>query len=343
MAGHRMRALGMWRSNLATPGDVARHLVAVQSQEHALARWSVAQRMAVPAQAADVDAAFDRGELVRTHVLRPTWHFVSAEDLRWLVRFSGPRVAAKTSRYWSQFDLDARALRSSTDAIAAAVEDGPRTRAELGEHLRRRGDAVDGAELAARVMHAELHMAVCSGPMRGRQHTYMVFDQRARGDGPVGEEALALLARRYFTTRGPATAHDFAWWAGLSMAEARQGFDMAATDLEVHEQGGRRYAFAPGEAPTAGPSIDFIQCFDESVVAYRQSRDILSTPRVSFEPLRREDGFVHPILRDGQLLGRWRPTRDANAIEVRLSDALSPSEKRMLTERMEVLRDFLAR
>jgi hypothetical protein len=337
-----MRALGLWECETATPGEVVRRLVAVQSQTHPVARWSIAQRMVRPGAANEIDDAFDRGEFVRTHVLRPTWHYVSPDDLRWLVRFSGPRVAARHARYWSQFGLDAPRLKKSTDAIAAAVTDGPCTRPELGARLGRRGAAVSRPALAAMVLHAELHMAVCSGPMRGREHTYVAFDQRARGEGPVGDEALELLARRYFTTRGPATVHDFGWWAGLSMAEARRGLDLAATHLEFHDQGGRRYAFVVYSERPAEPAIDFVQCYDEAVVSYRQSRDVLKTPRVNFEPLRQLDGFLHVILRNGQLLGHWRARRDAGSIEVRLADAASPAEHGLLATRMDALRQFLS-
>ena len=123
------------------------------------------------------------------------------------------------------------------------------------------------------VMHAELHMAVCSGPMRGRQHTYVAFDQRAQAEGPAGEEALEVLARRYFSTRGPATVYDFAWWAGLLIADARRGLELAADGLEFHEAGGRQYAFVSRAERAAQPAIDFVQCYDEVVVSYRQSRD----------------------------------------------------------------------
>ncbi len=343
LAAHRMRALGLWAIRSATPGDVVGRLLAVQSQQHSVARWSVAQRMDGPVGATDIDDAFDRGELIRTHVLRPTWHYVGAADLRWLVRFSGPRVAARHTRYWAQFGLDARRLKASTDAISAAVEEGPCTRSELGARISRRSTSLPAPELAARVMHAELHMAICSGPMRGREHTYVAFDGRARGDGPEGDEALELLSRRYFTTRGPATVHDFAWWAGLPMADARRGLDLASDHLQFDNRAGRRYAYAyAGQTERgAGPAIDFVQCYDEAVVSYQQSRDILKTPRVSFDPLDRVNGFIHVILRDGQLLGHWRAARETHAIEVRLADALSPAEQDLLTARRDALRQFL--
>ena len=342
IAAHRMEALGLWGAGAATPGDVVRGLVAIQSQEHRVARWSVAQRMGRPVTAADIDRAFDRGDLIRTHVLRPTWHYVSPEDLRWLVRLSGPRIVAKYARYWSQFGLDARSLAVSTDSIAAAVEGGPCTRPELGARLGRRGRPVSGAELAARVMHAELHMAVCSGPMRGGLHTSVAFDRRARGDGPSDDEALGVLALRYFTTRGPATEHDFAWWAGLSMSDARVGLGLAAGHLQFGDRAGRRYAFATLPRPRARPTCNFVQCYDEAVVSYARSRDVLRTDRVSFDPLGRHNGFIHLVLRHGRLLGHWRRTRDGGSIEVRLADAVSTADQDLLSAGADELRTFLA-
>src|SRR5437588_12179990 len=195
-----MCAQRVWGSDLATPGAVVRHLVAMQAQEHRYARWSVAQRMKRPGGAAAVDAAFDDGTFARTHVLRPTWHYVAAEDLRWLLAFSGPFVLKRTERRRDELELDRRTLRRTNDIIGAAVADGPRTRHELSAAIEQRRISAQGQRLPHMLMHAELCAVVCSGPMRAKQHTYAAFDARAPGrDGPSGDEAAAELARRYFT------------------------------------------------------------------------------------------------------------------------------------------------
>ena len=335
-----MRALGLRGRQAQSPGEAVGRLLALQAQDHHLARWSVAQRVQSGGRA-DIDGAFDRGEMIRTHVLRPTWHYVSPDDLRWLVRFSGPRVYARTTRYFQQFGLDPSALARSTDAMADAVRDGPRTRSELGATLAARGmEEADGARLAALVMHAELHMAVCSGPMRRKQHTYAAFDDRARGDGPEGDEALAALAQRYFTTRGPATVKDFTWWAGLRAGEARRGLDLVASDLHFRELDGRRYAYADHDPRGGEDRIDFVQCYDEAVVSYSHTRDVLKTPEVCFDPPRRIDGFSHVILRNGQLLGHWRLAR-SGAIETRVTGRLTSATHDALAAGIEELHQFL--
>ena len=112
----RMRNVGLWEQRDASPGEVVRDLLAVQSQEHRYARWSVAQRASQPLTGAEVDDAFDRGELLRTHVLRPTWHYVSPEDAGWLLELSGPLIESRMGRRHNELELDAahRAPEPST-------------------------------------------------------------------------------------------------------------------------------------------------------------------------------------------------------------------------------------
>ena len=285
----------------------------MQAQEHAYARWSVAQRMAVLSTAADIDAAFDTGEILRTHVLRPTWHYVAPDDLRWLLALSGPRVEAWNARRLGELDLDARRLERSLTQIDNALADGPLTRVELGAALH-----AEGQQLAYMLMHAELQMVVCSGPMRGKRHTYARFDERVPSSPPIPEdEALARLASRYLATRSPATVKDFAWWAGLKMGEARRAVD--AVEPERVEIDGRTYLSTTAPPPDAGPVlVDLVQCYDELVISYTESRDVLRTDRARFPvPGRPSEGFMHVVLVDGRLLGHWRVVR--GRVDVRLA------------------------
>jgi hypothetical protein len=325
IARRRLRGLLLRGAGPATPEDVVGHLTAMQAQEHAYARWSVAQRTAGSPSGSAVDAALEAGRILRTHVLRPTWHYVAANDLRWLIGLSGPRVDAANARRHQELGLDAPTLNRSNDVIAQAVADGARTRRELGAILERHGISVAGQRIAYLLMHAELTAVICSGGMRGTQHTYAAFDQRVpAGRGFEGDEALAELAWRYFSTRGPATLTDFSWWAGLRAPEARRGLQMVQSRLASHEADGRTYWLADRGTHRGGSRIDLVQCYDEVIISYNQSRDVLHTPSASFPVPRHLDGFQHVLLLDGRLLGHWRARtdRDGVRIETRTSGEL---------------------
>ena len=323
----------------ADPAQVVGHLTALQAQDHAYTRWSVAQRTAGVPGAARVDSAFDDGRILRTHVLRPTWHYVAASDLRWLIRFSGPRVDAANEPKYREVGLDARTLDRATALIADAVAQGPRTRHELAHVLDDQGIATADERLTFMLMHAELTGVVCSGPMRGRQHTYATFDERVPNEpGPQGDEALAELSWRYFSTRGPATTKDFSWWSGLSAADARRGLALVEPRLVSHERGGRTYWFIERALPRPGrPVIDLVARFDEVIISYGQTRDVLQTSFASFPLLTHIDGFHHVLLIGGRLLGHWRPHPDPGnpTVEVRTSRALGAEEDRAMSRAVE--------
>jgi hypothetical protein len=335
VARSRMRAQRLWGRGSGSLADAVSELTAMQAQEHSYARWSVVQRTRSSPSSSEFDRAFDDGRVLRTHVLRPTWHYVSPADLRWLLALSGPRLHLRNARRYRELGLDSRTLGRGDDLIAGAVSGGPRTRRELGEELARGGVAVDGQRIAYLVMHAELNQVVCSGPVRGKQHTYAAFDERVpAGSGPEGDDALAELARRYFTARGPATLPDFGWWSGLARADARHGLDLAAVHLTSRAIDDRMYWFSDLTTPRVpAPRIDLVQIYDEVIIAYRLTRDVLQTPTVAFPVPRHVDGFAHVLLLDGRLLGHWRAItgREGLRVETRIDRSLDRAERDALS------------
>lgn len=299
--------------------------------------------MAGEPPASIVDAAFDDGSILRTHVLRPTWHYVAAADLGWLMRLSGPRVDAGNASMYRTLELDSATFARSNDLIARSVEAEPRTRKELFAILDADGLSTPNNRGVHMLMHAELTSVICSGPMRGKQHTYAAFDQRAPvGNGPEGNEveALAELAWRYYSTRGPATVKDFAWWAGLNMPSARRGLELASSRLECREVDGRTYWFVEHDAPANAPAVvNLVQCYDELIVSYSESRDILQRPGVSFPVPRYIDGYQQVALLDGRLLGHWRVT-PGGSIETRISIPLDADRQSALDRAVEHYQRF---
>jgi hypothetical protein len=327
-----MVGLRVWGAPAADPAAVVGDLVAMQAQEHRYARWSVGQRCA--ASASVVDAAFDAGEFLRTHVLRPTWHYAIPDDLRWLLALTGDRIDTANARRYDELGLDAPTCRRSTDLIAAAVADGPMTRRELADMLARKRISPGGQRMPHLLLHAELHAAVCSGPMHGAQHTYVPFDDRVpAGPAYSEDEASAELARRWFTTRGPASLRDFAWWSGLPAVQARNALAAVQSELSSYEQDGITYWFADPPRVARRPRVDLVQCYDETIISYTETRSVLSTHDVAFKVPGSLDGFTHVLLCDGVLLGHWRVRRSRDGttdVETRLARDIDDRERAAL-------------
>jgi Winged helix DNA-binding domain len=338
----RLHGLLLRGEGMASPGQVVGHLTALQAQEHPHARWSVAQRMAGTPDGSAVDAAFADGRYIRTHVLRPTWHYVTATDLRWLMAISGPRVDAACTRQFEAVGLDARTLARANELIGESVGSGPRTRRELAAVVEKEGISTAGLRSTFVLLHAELSGVVCSGPMRGKQHTYASFDQRAGLEaGPQGDEALGQLAWRYFSTRGPATVRDFSWWSGLSARDSRLGLELAQSRLLTREVDGRAFWFAEADVPrTRKPRVDLVQCYDEVIISYSQSRDVMQTTHTQFPFLSRTGGFFNVVLLDGKLLGHWRTVPRRPLVEVRTDKGLDVQEQSALDRAVERYRRF---
>ena len=305
-----------------SPEAVVAALGAVQAQDYLGAKWAVAQR-AVACTDAGVEEALDRGTILRTHVLRPTWHFVAPADIRWLLALTAPRVHALNAPYYRQTGLDeARLLARSDGALAKAVQGGRYlTRDEVRAALLDAGIRADGLRLALLLMHAELEGVVCSGPRRGKQFTYAALDERAPTARHLpADEALAELARRYFTGHGPARPHDFAWWSGLRVADAQQAIQALGPALESRSAGNDTYLVAAdGTRPSrrrGGPRVHLLPSYDEYVVAYRNHAPIVEVGHAKTLSIR--GGFVGAavILVDGRVAGSWRRTLERAGVTV---------------------------
>jgi hypothetical protein len=305
----------------ASAPDVVRWLGAVQAQDYGAAKWAVAQR-AGDLTGADLDRALADGSILRTHVLRPTWHFVVPADIRWMLRLTAPRVKALTAFGNRESGLDEATLARGNRAIAAALHGGHQlTRVELGNALRRAGiDFPDMLGLGRLIMRAELDGVVCSGALRGTQHTYALLDERV----PLADEmdrdaALAELAGRYFASHGPATIRDFAWWSGLSVADATAALKLAQPSLEQSVIDGCRYWFAPpGQRMqrTTAAQAHLLPNFDEYTVGYADRNPIRDVDHLPHFDSRGDTILNNVVLVDGRVAGTWKRAVQKTAVHV---------------------------
>jgi hypothetical protein len=342
IVARRLRAQRLTGAPCATPEEAVGLLVAVQAQDYGPAKWSLGARVA-GATDEQVERALSAGAILRTHVLRPTWHFVLPADIRWLLTATAPRVRARDARRYAQLGLDGETLRRSAGALVAALRGGNRlTRAEVAGVLSAAGVGVEGQRLPYLLMAAELDALICSGPRRGRQHTYMLLEERAPGARDLPrDEALAELARRFFTGHGPATVKDFAAWATLTLAEARAAVEASGPTLKAKDWGGLRlWAAAEGPGSVGGhpaaprrPSVRLVQGYDEIVMGYSETKPLLARPGSAWEPAT-PPVFRLVVLLDGGVAGYWRPRpkRDRVIVEVAPMEAFSGAAAAALHE-----------
>ena len=343
----RLRNQRLTGAPFASAKDVVSWFGAIQAQDYAGAKWAIGQRL----RAGDdesVDAAFQAGEFIRTHVLRPTWHFVMPADVRWLLALSAPAIKRKMAYYDQQYGLDEAAFRRTNRLLESALRDRTLTRDELAQVLSKAGFALKGPALAQVMLRAELDALICSGPRRGKQFTYALLEQRAPEARRLGrDEALAELAKRYFTSHGPALVQDFAWWSGLTISEATRGIELAKGALESELIADKRLWSAPAPRPRAVPSpqVLLLPNYDEYLIAFKDRSFFFDPERLS-KLDRPENVFSnHIVVLDGRVIGGWRRTLDARSatVEGRVLQALRAEERAAFAAEAQRFAAFLGR
>jgi hypothetical protein len=305
-------------SGLQRAADVVRWFGAVQAQDFNAAKWALGLRMSNSPTAAAIEEAFNEGQILRTHVMRPTWHFVAPEDIRWLLELTAPRVNLRAGANYRKFELDAATFKRSNRILHRALRDGKHlTRAELKQVLNRSGIAADDTVRTAHIMlRAELDGVVCSGRRIGKQFTYALLDERVPAAKTLTrDEALAELTRRYFRSHGPATLPDFVWWSGLTAADARLGIALIDSELRSTTIDDKTY-WHPRSLSNPARSATrahLLPVFDEYNVAYKHRQATLSTwsmlgPTVTLQ---------------GQVIGTWKAATDKSSVRIAVHAARS--------------------
>jgi hypothetical protein len=297
------------RAKFERPGDVVARLGAVQAQDYLGSLWAVGLRLRNAVEA-DIEQALADRTIIRTWPMRGTLHFVAAADARWMLELLTPRVVANNSqRLLRQFDLDESAFARSKDLFERALEGGKRlTRNAMYKALEAGGVSAAGQ----RGLHILWRLAqdgvVCFGARQGKQQTFVLLDEWApKAKRMSRDESLAELAKRYFTSRGPATLQDFAWWSGLTIADAGAGIDMAKRSLAKEAINGQTYWLASSMTFTKDPSPTayLLPAYDEYTVAYKDRSAVLD-PAYAKLPNYGHGIFNPTIVMDGQVVGTWK-------------------------------------
>jgi hypothetical protein len=313
------------------PQEIVSWLVAMQSQEYAMAKWAIGLRLPGFSEAG-IEKAFNEGAILRTHLMRPTWHFVTPADIRWMLALTAPRVNALNAYMYRKMELNDTIFKRSNNILIKALQGGKHlTRIALNQALERAKIKADGIRLGLLMMRAELDGIICSGPRQGKQFTYALLGERVPKAGAFSrEEALAAFVLRYFTSRGPATLQDFVYWSGLTMKDAKEGLAAYKSKLANEKIEGQEYFFAA--APKATRNLQrvadlrknklqtsfLMPDYDEYGMSYKNRSALINADTMSMVN-RGESGFNHMIVIDGLIEGAWKRIVKNNTVEIETS------------------------
>jgi hypothetical protein len=328
------------------PDEAVRRLGAVQAQDYSGAKWALGLR--VPGVTdREVEQAFADGLILRTHIMRPTWHFVAPADIRWMQALTAPRVQTFNKHTYRKCELDGALLTRCNAVLKRALRGGKqRTRDELRGDLERAGIVTgDTLRMSCIMINAELEALVCSGARQGKQFTYALLDERVPPVKPIPrDEALAELARRYFSTRGPASAKDFAWWSGLSMVDVRKGVDSLGTEFEQETINGQPCWFIPAAAEGKLPvSAHLLPNYDESFIALKDRSAMMAAVSHVEDREKIIAFFAHIVVVGGQAVGGWKRIQGKNetVVELNLLTSLTKTETRAVEAAARRYGEFL--
>ena len=309
-----------------SPGEAVSWFGAIQSQDFEGSKWAIGQRVEGSTETI-IQQAYDKGKIIRTHVMRPTWHFVSPADIKWLLALTASRVTAACATTFRQVQLDNKIFKTSNAVIEKVLQKGkPLTRDELKTALQKKNIRTDDIRMICLLMRAELDGLICSGPKQDKQFTYMLLDERVPDSISFNkDEALAELTKRYFNSHGPATIKDFAWWSGLTITDAKKGVESIRSLLLNEKLEDEIFWFRSALPTIKTPkrNIQFLPAFDEYTVAYK-NRHILVHPssasRSSME-------ILNPVIvQKGRVIGKWKRITDKKNVTIKITPFISISQ-----------------
>lgn len=313
-------------SHLKTGRELVRWFGAVQGQEYAQTKWGLGLRLP-HLQDADIEQELNEGSLLRTHVLRPTWHFVAAEDIRWILALTAPRVHAANAFMYRKLELDDSVFERCNTLIEKVLQGGQhRTREEINAAFQKNGIEASGLRLGYIMMQAELDGLICSGDRKGNQPTYALLEERVpAAPSKTREESLAELTRRYFSSRGPATLQDFSTWSGLTPADCKKGVEMLSPELTLERIDTQDFYLFPTAEKKHVETAHLLPVYDELIMGYKD-RSAFFQQRNSLEP-KPTVRYDNMVLLGDQVAGTWKRTLRGKTMEIGYDFFRPPTEQ----------------
>jgi hypothetical protein len=308
-----------------------KHLVhwmgAIQAQDYTMAKYGIGIRLKNSTDKA-VEDAINKAQIIRTHVLRPTWHFVAAQDIRWMLELTAKNLRRALSSNHKRLELDDKIFRKCNTIIEKLLRGGNHlTRKEIMSALEKKGIKTNSERALQIMFRAETDLVVCNGIKRDQQFTYALFDERVLSTKKfTKEEALAELAQRYFLSHGPATLQDFVWWSGLSVTDARNGLEAIKSKLTPEKFKDKVFWFRTTDIKQiAANKIIFLPSYDEFLISYK-SREVSIDPQHTSHTFTNNGIFNPIIVHKAKVIGIWKP-QFKKGISIKEHFFVKPGEK----------------
>ena len=326
----RLRNQGLVNSIWKSPQEVVKALGAIQSQDYKGAKWAIGLRLPNSTDI-DIEKAMTDGKIIRTHVLRPTWHFVAPEDIRWMLKLTAPRVKKTLASYYHKLNLNESTLQKAQQVLQKSMKGKQLIRSELRAALEKEGINIKDLRFGFILAHAELDGLICSAGRRGKQHTYVLLDERVPITKAVTpKNPLLELVTRYFTTHGPATVQDFTWWAWVKTADVKKA--LQDSNLKSAEIDGKTYWFSHIHVEKQRESMHLLPNYDE-YISYKDRSHY-------FEQAISKNSLInHFIIQNGKMIGAWKHPAGKD-VKMSLFKSLSSSENQALSYQLKRYIDF---
>jgi hypothetical protein len=298
-------------------GQVVSWMGAMQAQDYTASKWAIGLRLPDSCDA-DIEQAISNRKIIRTWALRGTLHFLSPDDIHWILALIRPRLSSIYASYYRNLGLTDAVIKKSETIMRKILQNGNQlTRNEIAHALQ--GKKIETGEMRINflLLRAALNGLICFGSRRGKQFTFTLLDEWISGGKEMkAGEALAQLAIRYFTSHGPATLQDFAWWSGLTLTDIGKAVKDAAHALVKETYDGREYFMATSaRVEKTKPGVHLLPAFDEYLVGYKDRQH--SLPEQYIRRVIGINGIFFPIIIvNGKIAGTWKRKTSGTAVTI---------------------------
>ena len=332
-------------TSFKTVKELVGWMSAMQAQDYNQAKWAIGVRLPHLTET-QIETSFNNGEIIRTHLMRPTWHFVSSDDIYWMLELTAPQIKSAAKSRNRDLELTEVILKRSQDILVKVLEGNKSlTREELCVHLNQAGINTEEQRFPHILMEAEINRVVCSGVMQGKKQTYALLEERVPIKKKLTkEEALAMLAKKYFTSHGPATLPDFVWWSGLPVTNARKALEMIKSEFVSVTVDNETYWFSEVVSPTVSlpDSVYLLPAFDEYLISYKNRSAAITIDH--HKKAVSNNGIFRPVIVvNGQISGLWKRTikKDTVLIELDHFRPHNKTERSLIAKAGELYGHFL--